>query len=161
MPALRASPFDNSVSGRDIRIANTAWLLDAKHQDVLNPENSRPHREPAALKVQLEDLTWRVLCGELPTGPAVVANQLINTRLRAVELEQHLREIEEMERQVEELADALKRKESGEGRSMGSWPRGLTTSSGGLGRDSPIPGPSLAPIHRTAERGKVDFPVGT
>jgi hypothetical protein len=46
---------------------------------------SKPNREIPAIKALLEDLTERVLSGELETGRAAVANQLVNTRLRAIE----------------------------------------------------------------------------
>jgi len=55
----------------------------------------------------LEDLTTRVLEGELETGRAAVANQLINTRLRAIELERKIKETEELEARLEELEQAL------------------------------------------------------
>ncbi len=63
----------------------------------------RPQAETNAIKAQLEDLTERVLAGDLPTGPAAVANQLINTRLRAVELERKVRETDELEARLEAL----------------------------------------------------------
>jgi hypothetical protein len=46
---------------------------------------SKPNRELRDVKALCEDLTSRVLAGELHPGPAAVANQLINTRLRAIE----------------------------------------------------------------------------
>ena len=63
----------------------------------------RPQGETHAIKAQLEDLTERVLAGDLPTGPVAVANQLINTRLRAVELERKVRETDELEARLEAL----------------------------------------------------------
>jgi len=56
----------------------------------------------------LEDLTAQVLSGELPTGPAAVANQLINTRLRAIETERKVKEAEELEERLEALERVLK-----------------------------------------------------
>jgi hypothetical protein len=64
---------------------------------------SKPSRELSGLKTQLQDLTERVLSGELPTGPAAVANQLINTRLRAIELERKIKETDELEARIEAL----------------------------------------------------------
>ncbi len=65
------------------------------------------------VKGLLSDLTDRVLGAEgadpLQTGPASVANQLINTRLRAVELERKAREVDELEARLEELEAALER----------------------------------------------------
>ncbi|MDP8951171.1 MAG: hypothetical protein M3N18_02845 [Actinomycetota bacterium] len=63
--------------------------------------------ELAAIKDLLADLTDRVLGEEgvepLSTGAAAVANQLINTRLRAIELERKIRETEELEERLEAL----------------------------------------------------------
>jgi hypothetical protein len=61
--------------------------------------------ELSALKDLLSDLTERVLASEagLETGRAAVANQLINTRLRAIEAERKLRELEELEERLQRL----------------------------------------------------------
>src|ERR687894_1318472 len=63
----------------------------------------RPQRETEGIKELLEDLTDRVLSGDLETGPAAVANQLVNTRLRAVEQERKNKETEELESRIEAL----------------------------------------------------------
>jgi hypothetical protein len=44
-----------------------------------------------------------VLSGELQTGQAAVANQLVNTRLRAIEQERKIKEAEELETRIEAL----------------------------------------------------------
>lgn len=67
----------------------------------------RPQRETEAIKALLEDLTERVLSGDLPTGPAAVANQLVNTRLRAIEQERKNKETEELEARIEALEAKL------------------------------------------------------
>jgi hypothetical protein len=64
---------------------------------------SKPSRELVGLKAQLVDLTQDVLAGRLETGRAAVANQLINTRLRAIELERKIREADELEARIEAL----------------------------------------------------------
>jgi hypothetical protein len=69
--------------------------------------------ELARVKALLEELTYRVL-GEdgakpLETGPAAVAAQLINTRLRAIELERKLRETVEFEERLNELENRARR----------------------------------------------------
>jgi hypothetical protein len=64
---------------------------------------SKPSRELRDVKALCEDLTERVLAGELPTGPAAVANQLTNTRLRAIEQERKNRETEDLEERIERL----------------------------------------------------------
>jgi hypothetical protein len=69
---------------------------------------SKLNREIPAIKALLEDLTERVLSGELPTGQAAVANQLVNTRLRAIEQERKMRELEELADRLEALEEVLK-----------------------------------------------------
>ncbi len=70
----------------------------------------RSSGELAEIKALLSELTNRVLGGEgveaLETGRAAVANQLVNTRLRAVELERKIRESDELEARIEELEQA-------------------------------------------------------
>ena len=68
---------------------------------------SRPSRELVRVKAQLEDLTRDVLAGELETSRAAVANQLVNTRLRAIEQERKNKETEELAQRVEELERRL------------------------------------------------------
>ena len=63
----------------------------------------RPQRETEDIKTLLEDLTERVLAGDLETGRAAVANQLINTRLRAIELERKIKEADEIEERIAAL----------------------------------------------------------
>ncbi len=77
---------------------------------------SKPNRELRDIKAQLEDLTERVLTGDLETGLAAVANQLINTRLRAIEQERKIKETDELEARIE----ALEQEGSGGGRRWGS-----------------------------------------
>ena len=60
------------------------------------------------IKVLLKDLTKKVLNIEMGSGVAAVANQLINTRLRAVELERKVREVDELESRLEALERATK-----------------------------------------------------
>ena len=64
---------------------------------------AKASRELPSIKTLLEDLTERVLTGELHTGPATVANQLINTRLRAIEQERKIKETEDLEARIEAL----------------------------------------------------------
>ena len=74
---------------------------------------SKPNREIPAIKALLEDLTERVLSGDLETGRAAVANQLVNTRLRAIEQERKMRELEELEGRLEVLEGVLKGRKTG------------------------------------------------
>jgi hypothetical protein len=64
---------------------------------------SKPNREIRNVKALCENLMDRVLAGELPPGAAAVANQLINTRLRAIEQERKNKETEDLEARIEVL----------------------------------------------------------
>jgi hypothetical protein len=63
--------------------------------------------ELSEIKRLLEELTSRVLKVEgyapLETAPAAIANQLINTRLRAIEQERKIRVTEDLESRIEAL----------------------------------------------------------
>ena len=91
---------------------------DERRRNASRAAKSRPNRELADLKALLEDLTNRVLGGEgvehLETGRAAVANQLINTRLRAVELERKVKETDELEERLEALERAAGGRKGGQ-----------------------------------------------
>src|ERR671913_1998041 len=84
------------------------WAHDPKNAERRRKGASRgcrakANRELPSIKALLEDLTERVLSGELETGRAAVANQLINTRLRALEQERKNKETQELEARIEAL----------------------------------------------------------
>ena len=84
------------------------WAHDPANRDkrrrmASKAAKSKPSRELSSIKALLEDLTERVLSGELATGQAAVANQLINTRLRAIEQERKNKETEDLEARIEVL----------------------------------------------------------
>lgn len=81
---------------------------------------SKPSRELSSLKAQLQDITTDVLSGELETGRAAVANQLINTRLRAIELERRIKETDELEARLETLEERQLEDKSRGGRRWGA-----------------------------------------
>ena len=64
---------------------------------------AKANQEMPSIKARLEDLTEQVLAGDLETGRAAVANQLINTRLRAIQLERRIKEADELEARIEAL----------------------------------------------------------
>jgi hypothetical protein len=69
--------------------------------------------ETSEIKVELAYLTTKVLAGEIETPKVAVANQLINTRLRAVELERKVRETDELEARLRELEESITRQTGG------------------------------------------------
>ena|SRR5215211_476587 len=86
------------------------WAHDPANREKRRVRASRAGRAKASrelpeLKTLLADLTDRVLAGELETGRAAVANQLLNTRLRAIELERKIREAEEIEERLSRLEE--------------------------------------------------------
>lgn len=68
--------------------------------------SAKPNKEIRSLKAELSSLTEQVLAGEIETSKVAVANQLINTRLRAMEIERKVREQEELEERLAQLEEA-------------------------------------------------------
>jgi hypothetical protein len=90
------------------------WAHDPKNAErrrkgAARGGRAKANRELPTIKALLEDLTERVLSGELETGPAAVANQLINTRLRAIEQERKNKVTEELESRIEALERSQER----------------------------------------------------
>jgi hypothetical protein len=57
----------------------------------------------------LEDLTGQVVSGTLEPYPASVAGGLVGVRLRLLEYERKLKETDELEAKLDEMAEALER----------------------------------------------------
>ena len=83
---------------------------DKRRRAASKAGRSKPSRELAAVRALLEHLTARVLGEEgvepLGTGPAAVAAQLTNVRLRLLELERKIRADDELEARIEALERA-------------------------------------------------------
>ena len=60
------------------------------------------------IKDLLKSLTDDVLAGEVERATAIAANQLLNTALRAIELERRWQEIEDLEGRLEAIESVLK-----------------------------------------------------
>ena len=71
---------------------------------------SRASTTTKRLHELLEDLTQRVIDGELETSRGAVANQLIGTRIRLLEYERRLKELEELEERLEALEQTQEQK---------------------------------------------------
>lgn len=76
---------------------------EERRRNASKAAKSKPSGELRGVKARLEDLLRDVLAGEVETGRAAVANQILNTRLRAVELERKAKETDELEARIEEL----------------------------------------------------------
>jgi hypothetical protein len=83
------------------------------------PENAEQRRRGAsrggrakangdvkALRLQLQDLTERVISGDLETGRGAVANQLITTQIKLHEYERKLKEMTDLEERLAALEEA-------------------------------------------------------
>ena len=98
------SPCTLPVKGqRDVCWAHDPANSEKRRRIASKGGRSRPNRELADLKELLMDLTDRVLEGTLEKGKAAIANQLINTQLRAIELERRVREQEDILARIEAL----------------------------------------------------------
>jgi predicted DNA-binding protein YlxM (UPF0122 family) len=71
---------------------------------------SRASKTTNTLHELLEDLTQRVIGGELETSRGAVANQLISTRIRLLEYERRLKELEELETRIQQLEEMQEQK---------------------------------------------------
>jgi hypothetical protein len=84
------------------------WWHDPRNAEERRRAASRGGKAKATPVVKelhrlLESLTDRVIRGELSTAVGAVANQLINTRIRLLEYERRLREMEDLEERLEAL----------------------------------------------------------
>jgi hypothetical protein len=68
---------------------------------------SKPSRELVGIKEQLQELADGVLAGEVERADAAVCGQLLNVKLRAVEVERKVRESEELEERLERLEQTM------------------------------------------------------
>ena len=99
---------------------DTCWAHSPENSEKRRKRASRggrakANRELPQIKTLLADLTEQVLAGELETGRAAVANQLINTRLRAIEVERKIREQGEIEERIASLEDLARNRGRGWG----------------------------------------------
>ncbi len=78
-----------------------------RRRNASKAARTRPSKEITSIKAQLAEMVETVLSGAVPTAPYAVANQLINTRLRAIEIERKAKETDELEARLEELEAAL------------------------------------------------------
>ena len=119
MPRCAANKPDGSPCERIVGASQSYCYAhdpanaDKRRRDAAKAGRSTPNGELKEVKGLLKKLTQRVLVGELQTSSAAVANQLINTRLRAIELERKWKEIEELEARLEAVEGVLKRRDAG------------------------------------------------
>ena len=64
---------------------------------------AKANREVQDLRRQLQDLTDRVINGELETSRGAVANQLITTQIKLLEYERRAKDLDELVERLERL----------------------------------------------------------
>ena len=114
MPRCAATKPDGAPCERIVGASQTYCYAhdpsnaDKRRRDAARAGRSTPNAELKEVKGLLKRLTQQVLSGELGTSSAAVANQLLNTRLRAIELERKWKEIEELEERLEAVEGVLR-----------------------------------------------------
>ena len=100
-------------AGSDYCPAHDPAREGARRRAASKAAKSKPDAEVRGVKDQLQALADRVLSGELARADAAVVSQVLNVKLRALELERKWRELGEIEDRLEALESVLK------GRSVG------------------------------------------
>jgi hypothetical protein len=76
---------------------------DERRRNASKAARSRPSRDLANVKAQLQEMADKVLAGEQDRSAAAVAGQLLNIKLRAIEVERKVKEADELEERIEAL----------------------------------------------------------
>lgn len=86
----------------------------ARRRAASKAGKSRPDRELGEVRGLLRDLTDGVLDGRVNTGVAVVCNQLLNSRLRAIEVARRVQDVRELAEQLDRLEQAVEARTKGQ-----------------------------------------------
>lgn len=104
----------NGERCRGIAKARSDWCpahdpgrSEARQRAASKAARSKPNSEIKGLKDQLATLYLGVLAGTVTPKVATAANQIINTRLRALALERDIREQDEIEARLLELEERI------------------------------------------------------
>ncbi len=99
--------------GNDYCPAHDPTRQEARRRAASKAGKSKPGRELAEIKDPLSTLAEDVLKGATDRADATVVSQIWNTYIRAIGIELKVKEIEEMEAKLEEMAEALERHREG------------------------------------------------
>lgn len=83
--------------------AHSEANADARRKRASKGGRAKANREVQALRLQLQALTEQVVNGELEASRGAVANQLIATQIKLIELERRTRETDELAAEIQEL----------------------------------------------------------
>jgi glutathione S-transferase len=100
-------------AGSDYCPAHDPARKDARRRAASKAARSKPDAGIKGVKVQLQDLADRVLSSELERADAAVVSQVLNVKLRALDLERKWRELGEVEDRLQALERVLKGRNAG------------------------------------------------
>lgn len=82
---------------------------EQRRRNAAKGGKAKASRELVAVKNQLQNLADGVLEGELDKAVAAVVSQILNVKLRAIEVERRIKETEELEERLEALEEGRDR----------------------------------------------------
>jgi hypothetical protein len=100
-------------AGSDYCPAHDPARKDARRRAASKAGRSKPDAGIKGVKDQLQELADRVLSGELERADAAVVSQILNVKLRALELERKWRELGELEDRLRAIERVLKGRNAG------------------------------------------------
>jgi hypothetical protein len=86
---------------------------EARRRNASKGGRSKGNHKLAKLDKQLEDLAADALADNVERGVAAVVNQIINSRIRLLEVERKIKETEELEARLEALEEVLRTRRTG------------------------------------------------
>ena len=89
--------------GNDYCPAHDPARTEARSRAASKAVRSRPDAELTAAKGQLQEIADKTLKGEIEPKVAAVVAQVLNVKLRALEIGRRIREQEELETRIEAL----------------------------------------------------------
>src|SRR5215213_11862727 len=98
-----------AATGSDYCPAHDPARAEERKRAASKAARARHDPEIRELKELLKDLYAAVLEGRVERAAAAVANQIANTRLRALEVERRIREADELEERLDEMEDVLEK----------------------------------------------------
>ncbi len=99
-----------AATGSDYCPAHDPARAEERHRAASKAARARHDPEipeVRQIKASLKDLAAGVLDGTVERGAAAVVNQVLNTQLRAIEVERRVREQDELEGRLDELETLL------------------------------------------------------
>jgi hypothetical protein len=119
MPRCAASKPDGNPCERIVGAsqrycyAHDPARSDDRKRNASKGGKGKGSRNLSDLDKQLDKLAADVLSGHVDRRVGAVVNQIINSRLRSIEIERKVIEVEEVKERMQALEDVLKRRRTG------------------------------------------------